>query len=181
MKLLFNTLIATSVLSFALTAQAKIGDTFIDPELGKITVKAPNIELKEYYQLIRKVNGKEVFIDHPQIRMDEKTRNANSPLYRQVKKLTPTMSEKEIVEATKVFIKGFKELRELRKTVYLEGYNKYIIWSYKRKIEDAQREFKYQFLDYFMKIKGTPEFDKLKKEINFSSQILDNLKLYEEE
>ncbi|QLB41173.1 hypothetical protein [Mannheimia pernigra] len=171
--------IALLALATTTTVQAKIGDTFTDPELGKITVKAPNVKLLEIPQLIKQVNGKQVFIDHPQTHMMQKTQKVNATLSIKLKQLNSTSSQKEIVETTKVFIKGFQELKTLRKAVYLEDYNKYILWAYKQGIKDAQRAFKYQFWDYFKKIKGTPEFEQLKQEINFSSQILDNLKLYE--
>lgn len=81
---------------------------------------------------------------------------------------------------TKVFIEGLQELKPMRKTIYLDGYNPYMLFQYGAKIKNIQRAVKYQFWDYLMKIKGTPEFKQLREEINFSSQILDNLKLYEE-
>ncbi|HGO5853356.1 TPA: hypothetical protein ACK3JH_000192 [Mannheimia haemolytica] len=51
---------------------------------------------------------------------------------------------------------------------------------YAKKIRDAQRAIKYDFWDYLMKIEDKPEFEKLIQEINFSSEIIRNLKLYED-
>lgn len=176
MKLLFNTLIATSVLSFALTAQAKIGDTFIDPEFGKITVKAPAFPDEE---TVTFANGK--IRQTKQRILVEKTSDVSVNFKRIVDRLHSNMTEKEIIAETKVFIDNFKALKPLRKSFYIDGYNSTMLMFYTSTIEDGQRAVKYQFWDYLEKIKGTPEFELIREEYNFATQTLRNLKLYEQE
>ncbi|MEG9481542.1 hypothetical protein V6W59_04525 [Mannheimia sp. HC-2023] len=172
-------LITIALLALATTAHAKIGDTFIDPEFGKITVKGPSFENLELTKLYKRVNGKDVLKDHPQNNMGQKASRASATISNLTKKLNPNMSEQDIIEVTKITIDGFRELNQLRKVIYLDGYNEYMLMNYPDRIMEAQVFFKRDFLDYFMKIKGTTEFEELKKEINFSTQILKNLKLYQ--
>ncbi|MEG9532146.1 hypothetical protein [Mannheimia indoligenes] len=174
-------LITIALLALATTAHAKIGDAFIDPEFGKITVKGPAFpdDGKTKYEI---VNGERKAILTPQWKFVKKASGADTNVELALNKFLKqeTKSESEIVKMTKVFIEGLQELKPMRKTIYLDGYNPYMLFQYDAKIKNIQRAFKYQFWDYFKKIKGTPEFEQLKQEINFSSQILDNLKLYEE-
>lgn len=174
-------LITIALLALATTAHAKIGDTFIDPEFGKITVKAPAFpdDGKTKYEI---VNGERKAILTPQWNFTMKASDAKVKIELALKKFLKqeNKSESDIVKMTQVFIEGFQTLKPMRKTIYLDGYNPEMLFQYDATIKNIQRAFKYQFLDYFIKIKGTPEFEQLKKEINFSSQILDNLKLYEE-
>ncbi|HGO5853387.1 TPA: hypothetical protein ACK3JH_000223 [Mannheimia haemolytica] len=172
-------LITIALLALATTAHTKIGDTFIDPEFGKITVKGPSFENLELTKLYKRVNGKAVLKDHPQNNMGQKASRASAIISNLTQKLSPNMSEQDIIEVTKITIDGFRELNQLRKVIYLDGYNEYMLMSYPDRIMEAQVFFKRDFLDYFMKIKGTTEFEELKKEINFSTQILKNLKLYQ--
>lgn len=176
-------LITIALLALATTtaAHAKIGDTFIDPEFGEITVKAPAFpdDGKTKYEI---VNGERKAILTPQWKFVRKVSGADTNVELILNKFLKqeNKTENDIVKMTKVFIEGLQELKPMRKTIYLDGYNPYMLLQYDANIKNIQRAFKYQFLDYFIKIKGTPEFEQLKKEINFSSQILDTLKLYEE-
>lgn len=176
MKLLFNTLIVTSVLSFALTAQAKIGDTFTDPEFGKITVKGPSFPNEDIA-----VFDKDGIKKTKQRIMSETTSKISVRFERIVDRLHPNMTEKEIIAETKEFIDNFKALKPLRKSFYIDGYNPKMLMLYTASIENGQRAVKYKFWDYFVKIKDKPEYNQLMEEIKFSSQTLRNLKLYEEE
>ncbi|MEG9530093.1 hypothetical protein [Mannheimia indoligenes] len=160
------------------TAHAKIGDTFTDPEFGKITVKGPSFENLELTKLYKRVNGKDVLKDHPQNNMGQKASRASATISNLTQKLSPNMSEQDIIEVTKITIDGFRELNKLRKVIYLDGYNEYMLMNYPDRIMEAQVFFKRDFWDYLLKIEGTPEFEELRKEINFSTQILKNLKLY---
>ncbi|WP_025236492.1 hypothetical protein [Mannheimia sp. USDA-ARS-USMARC-1261] len=173
-------LITIALLALA-TAHAKIGDTFTDPEFGKITVKAPAFpnDGKTKYEM---VNGERKAILTPQWKFTMKASGAKVKIEFALEKFLKqeTKSESDIVEMTKVFIGGLQELKPMRKTIYLDGYNPEMLFQYDATIKNIQRAFKYQFLDYFIKIEGTPEFDQLRNEINFSTQILKNLKLYEE-
>ncbi|QLB40623.1 hypothetical protein [Mannheimia pernigra] len=174
-------LITIALLALATTAHAKIGDTFIDPEFGKITVKGPAFpdDGKTKYEI---VNGERKAILTPQWKFVKKASGADTTVELALNKFLKqeTKSESEIVKMTKVFIEGLQELKPMRKTIYLDGYNPYMLFQYDAKIKNIQRAFKYQFWDYLLKIEGTPEFDQLRNEINFSTQILKNLKLYEE-
>lgn len=174
-------LITIALLALATTPHAKIGDTFTDPEFGKITVKGPAFpdDGKTKYEI---VNGERKAILTTQWKFARKASGADTNVELALNKFLKqeNKTENDIVKMTKVFIEGLQELKPMRKTIYLEGYNPYMLFQYGAKIKNIQRAFKYQFLDYFIKIKGTPEFEQLKKEINFSSQILDTLKLYEE-
>lgn len=126
------------------------------------------------------VNGKHIVRQTPEYKLKDKTSDSNIKFESLVRNLSSNMSEKDIIKVTQGFIQQFKILKELRKEIYINGYNEQMLFQYTASIKNGQRAFKYKFLDYFMKIKGTPEFDKLKEEINFSTQILKNLKLYEE-
>ncbi|QTM00141.1 hypothetical protein [Mannheimia sp. ZY171111] len=174
-------LITIALLALATTPHAKIGDTFIDPEFGKITVKAPAFpnDGKTKYEI---VNGERKAILTTQWKFVRKASGADTNVEIALNKFLKqeTKSESDIIKMTKVFIEGLQELKPMRKTIYLDGYNPYMLFQYGAKIKNIQRAVKYQFWDYLMKIKGTPEFKQLREEINFSSQILDNLKLYEE-
>ncbi|WHP47031.1 hypothetical protein QMO40_10480 [Mannheimia bovis] len=174
-------LITIALLALATTAHAKIGDTFIDPEFGKITVKGPAFpdDGKTKYEI---VNGERKAILTPQWKFVRKVSGKYTSIEIALEKFLKqeTKSESEIVKMTKLFIEGLQELKPMRKTIYLDGYNPYMLLQYDAKIKNIQRAIKYQFWDYLIKIKGTPEFENLKKEVKFSSQILDNLKLYEE-
>ncbi|MEG9475816.1 hypothetical protein [Mannheimia indoligenes] len=178
MKTLFTILLTT----FTFSVQAKIGDTFIDPEFGKITVKGPAFpdDGKTKYEI---VNGERKAILTPQWKFVRKASGADTNVELALNKFLKqeTKSESDIIEMTKLFIEGLQELKPMRKTIYLDGYNPYMLFQYDAKIKNIQRAIKYQFWDYLIKIKGSPEFENLKKEVKFSSQILDNLKLYEQE
>ncbi|QLB40548.1 hypothetical protein [Mannheimia pernigra] len=178
MKTLFTILLTTITFS----VQAKIGDTFIDPEFGKITVKGPAFpdDGKTKYEI---VNGERKAILTPQQLFVRKASSAKIKIELALEKFLKqeNKSESEIVKMTKTFIEGFQTLKPMRKTIYLDGYNPYMLLQYEAKIKNIQRAVKYQFWDYLIKIKGSPEFENLKKEVKFSSQILDNLKLYEQE
>lgn len=173
--------IALLALATTTTAHAKIGDTFIDPEFGKITVKAPAFpdDGKTKYEI---VNGERKAIKTPAWNFVMKSTRAYNNTDMALKKFLKqeNKSESDIIKMTKAFIESLQTLKPMRKTIYLDGYNPEMLFHYDGNIKNIQRAFKYQFLDYFMKIKGKPEFDKLTEEINFSTQILKNLKLYEE-
>lgn len=171
-------LITIALLALATTAHAKIGDTFTDPEFGKITVKGPSFENLELTKLYKRVNGKAVLKDHPQNNMGQKASRASAIISNLTQKLSPNMSKQDIIEVTKITIDGFRELNKLRKVIYLDGYNEYMLMNYPARIREAQVFVKRDFWDYLIKIKGTPEFENLKKEVKLSSQILDNLELY---
>lgn len=181
MKLLFNTLIATSVLSFALTAHAKIGDTFIDPELGKITVKGPSFENDKDGMVFDLVNGKHVVRQTPEYKLKTKASNATTTFETLVRNLPTNMSEKDIIKVTQGFIQQFKILKELRKEIYINGYNEQMLFQYTASIKNGLRELEYKFVSYLIKIKGTPEYKQLIEEIRFAMQTLEHLKLYEQE
>ncbi|QLB42628.1 hypothetical protein HV560_07255 [Mannheimia pernigra] len=174
-------LITITLFALSLTAHAKIGDTFTDPEFGKITVKGPAFpdDGKTKYEI---VNGERKAILTPQWKFVDKNNEIYFNLEKRLEKFLKqeTKSESDIIKMTKAFIEGLQTLKPMRKTIYLDGYNPYMLLQYDATIKNIQRAFKYQFWDYFRKIKGTPEFEQLKQEINFSSQILDTLKLYEE-
>lgn len=178
MKTLFTILLATITFS----VQAKIGDTFIDPEFGKITVKGPAFpdDGKTKYEI---VNGERKAILTPQWKFVRKASGADTNVELALNKFLKqeTKSESEIVKMTKVFIEGLQELKPMRKTIYLDGYNPYMLFQYDAKIKNIQRAIKYQFWDYLEKIKGTPEFELIREEYNFATQTLRNLKLYEQE
>lgn len=171
-------LITIALLALATTAHAKIGDTFIDPEFGKITVKGPSFENLELTKLYKRVNGKDVLKDHPQNNMGQKASRASATISNLTQKLNPNMSEQDIIEVTKITIDGFRELNKLRKVIYLDGYNEYMLMNYPARIREAQVFVKRDFWDYLIKIENKPEFNQLKNEINLSSQIIRNLKLY---
>lgn len=181
MKTNLFTIFATLALSTAVatTSQAKIGDTFIDPEYGKITVKGPAFE-NDNGQNRDIVDGKLVANDTPQSIYVAKNGNVSRRIDKVVKKIHPNLTKSEITAITQEFIGIFQTLKGFRKTFYIDGYNETMLGMYPFLIRDAQRAFTYDFLDYYLKIEGTPEFEQLKKEINFSTQILKNLKLYEE-
>ncbi|MFA9487285.1 MULTISPECIES: hypothetical protein [unclassified Mannheimia] len=174
-------LITIALLALATTAHAKIGDTFTDPEFGKITVKAPAFpdDGKTKYEI---VNGERKAILTPQWKFVRKVTSADTTVELALKKFLKqeNKSESDIVKMTKIFIEGFQTLKPMRKTIYLDGYNPEMVFQYDGNIKNIQRAVKYQFWDYLMKIEGTPEFNQLRDEINFSSQIIRNLKLYEE-
>lgn len=173
--------IALLALATTTTAHAKIGDAFIAPEFGKITVKGPAFpdDGKTKYEI---VNGERKAILTPQWKFTMKASGAKVKIEFALEKFLKqeTKSESDIVEMTKLFIGGLQELKPMRKTIYLDGYNPEMLFQYDATIKNIQRAIKYQFWDYLIKIKGSPEFENLKKEVKFSSQILDNLKLYEE-
>ena len=182
MKTNLFTVFATLALSTAVatTSQAKIGDTFIDPEYGKITVKGPAFE-NDNGKNRDIVDGKLVATDTPESIYMDKNGKVGLRIEKTIKKIHPNLTKTEITAITNEFIEIFQTIKGFRKTFDIDGYNKRMLGMYAYKIRDAQRAIKYDFWDYFMKIKGTPEFEQLKKEINFSSQIIDNLELYKEE
>lgn len=173
--------IALLALATTTTAHAKIGDTFTDPELGKITVKAPAFpnDGKTKYEI---VNGERKAILTPQWKFVKKATGADTTVELALKKFLKqeNKSESDIIKMTKTFIESFQTLKPMRKTIYLDGYNPEMVFQYDATIKNIQRAVKNQFWDYLMKIEGTPEFNQLRDEINFSSQIIRNLKLYEE-
>ncbi|MEG9490117.1 hypothetical protein [Mannheimia indoligenes] len=174
-------LITIALLALATTAHAKIGDTFIDPEFGKITVKAPAFpdDGKTKYEI---VNGERKAILTPQWKFTMKAASTDRKVEFALEKFLKqeAKSESDIIEMTKVFIESLQTLKPMRKTIYLDGYNPYMLLQYDGNIKNIQRAVKNQFWDYLMKIEGTPEFNQLRDEINFSSQIIRNLRLYEE-
>lgn len=174
-------LITIALFALATTAHAKIGDTFIDPEFGKITVKAPAFpdDGKTKYEI---VNGERKAILTPQWKFVRKASGADTTVEIALNKFLKqeNKTENDIVKMTKVFIEGFQTLKPMRKTIYLDGYNPYMLFQYDAKIKNIQRAVKYQFWDYFVKIKDKPEYNQLMEEIKFSSQIIRNLRLYEE-
>lgn len=173
--------IALLALATTTTAHAKIGDTFIDPEFGKITVKAPAFpdDGKTKYEI---VNGERKAILTPQWKFVDKNNEVYFNLEKRLNKFLKqeNKSESDIIKMTKVFIESLQTLKPMRKTIYLDGYNPEMLFQYGAKIKNIQRAVKYQFWDYFIKIKGTPKYNQLMEEIKFSSQIIRNLRLYEE-
>lgn len=173
--------IALLALATTTTAHAKIGDTFIDPEFGKITVKGPAFpnDGKTQYEI---VNSERKAIKTPEWNFVMKSARTYTLIEIALNKFLKqeNKSESDIIKMTKIFIENLQTLKPMRKTIYLDGYNPEMLFQYDAQIKNIQRAFKYQFLDYFLKIEGKPEFDQLRNEINFSTQILKNLKLYEE-
>lgn len=173
--------IALLALATTTTPHAKIGDTFIDPEFGKITVKGPAFpdDGKTQYEI---VNGERKAILTPQWKfvrnVSGKYTSVEIALEKFLKQENKT--ESDIVKMTQVFIEGLQTLKPMRKTIYLDGYNPYMLFQYDAKIKNIQRAVKYQFWDYLEKIKDKPEFELIREEYNFATQILRNLKLYEE-
>lgn len=172
--------IALLALATTTTVNAKIGDTFIDPELGKITVKGPSFENDKDGMVFDLVNGKHVVRQTPEYKLKNKTANTNITFETLVRNLPTNMSEKDIVKVTQGFIQQFKILKELRKEIYINGYNPMMLLQYTASIKNGQRAVKYKFWDYFIKIKDKPEYNQLMEEIKFSSQTIRNLRLYEE-
>lgn len=168
-----------ALLTMAVSANAKVGDTFNDPEFGKVTVTAPAFPdergLISYWD---KKTGKKQFKETTQYLFTMKAARHSNKFEDTVEKLHPNLTRKEIVALTQEFIDTFQSLKTLRKEIYLQDHNNVMVKQYIASIKNGQRAVKYKFWDYLIKIKGTPEFENLKKEINFSSQTLDNLKLY---
>lgn len=168
-----------ALLTMAVSVNAKVGDTFNDPEFGKVTVTAPAFPdedgLVTYWD---KKTGKERFKETTQYLFEMKASRHNIKFEDTVEKLHPNLTHKEIVALTQEFIDTFQSLKTLRKEIYLQDHNNIMVKRYIASIKNGQRAFKYKFWDYFKQIKGTPEFEKLKEEIKFSSQTLDNLNLY---
>ncbi|QNS16126.1 hypothetical protein [Mannheimia bovis] len=147
--------IALLALATTTTAHAKIGDTFIDPEFGKITVKGPAFpnDGKTQYEI---VNSERKAIKTPEWNFVMKSARTYTLIEIALNKFLKqeNKSESDIIKMTKIFIENLQTLKPMRKTIYLDGYNPEMLFQYDSQIKNIQRAFKYQFLDYFLKIEG---------------------------
>ena len=168
-----------ALLTMAVSVNAKVGDTFNDPEFGKVTVTAPAFPdedgLVTYWD---KKTGKKTFKETTQYLFAMEAAGHNIRFEKIVEKLHSNLTHKEIVALTQEFIDTFQSLKTLRKEIYLQDHNNVMVERYIASIKNGQRAVKYKFWDYLIKIEGTPEFNNIRDEINFSSQTLKNLKLY---
>lgn len=174
MKTLFTILLTT----FTLSAQAKTGDTFIDPEFGKITVKGPSFENDFGDYATQIVNGKEVIVQTTEYKFKSKIEALRNKFQDIGSRLHSNMSEQDIIKEVKELTKQYQELNSLRKVFYIDGYNQKMLFFYKITLQ-SQHSKTLEYWDYLIKVKDKPEYKQFLEKVRFSLKVYENIKLYE--